>query len=276
MRRVPCRPDRTPMPQADPSTQTLQRMALAQAECQVPVAVTHFLPAAPRQGRGTFPQRQGQHFLRSSVRRTRNPDRLLTRRAGLLRLPARSRKDRNCLYCADCSADSAMNPLAIQHGETCRFWRCRNWPPWCDERKAGAKQASGIVLAELPRPRYLRLEAREPEGHLFNQRVGSLLQEQRQLDAEVLRGSEVDDKLVSRRLFDRDVGWFSSAQDFADGAGCLAELLDVNWCIGHEPAGIHIAPVWVHGRQALVRRETDDVLSLREQGSVRDDEHRMR
>ena len=65
---------------------------------------------------------------------------------------------------------------------------------------------------------------------LFNHLVGALLELQRHLEAERLRGFEVDDELKPARQYDRQVSWFRlksrrPAPDLPDGSNPFWPLL---------------------------------------------------
>ena len=77
---------------------------------------------------------------------------------------------------------------------------------------------------------------------------------------ERLRGLEIDDQPVFRRLLHGQVGWFGALEDFVDiGSGALNHIVEVR-AVAHETARFHILLGPEHPRLAdasmrgLIRR----------------------
>ena len=86
-------------------------------------------------------------------------------------------------------------------------------------------------------------------GHdLFNQRVGTLLHERRDLKPERLGGLEIDDQLKTHRLLHRKFAGLCTAENFIDCVGRAPKLVNVDGRVRNEPAGVDVTPVWVHCR----------------------------
>ena len=61
---------------------------------------------------------------------------------------------------------------------------------------------------------------------LFDHLVGELLKVRRHVEAQRLRGLEIDDELILRRRLHRHVGWLLTFQDAVDVAGAAAIQVD--------------------------------------------------
>ena len=98
---------------------------------------------------------------------------------------------------------------------------------------------------------------------LFDQLVGSDDQQLRDLQAECLRGREIDDQIELGRLFDRDVGRLGPAQYFVDVLGTSPVQILLVCGIGHEaPRGDQLSSA-MHRWQPCIQRQGIEAIGMR-------------
>src|SRR5262249_55169212 len=69
-------------------------------------------------------------------------------------------------------------------------------------------------------------------------------------DSDRLGGNQVYDKAESSWLFDRDIGWLRSAQNFVDELGGAPPEVREVWPVGHQTTRFDEIPAAVHRRQS--------------------------
>src|SRR5215472_3312313 len=82
------------------------------------------------------------------------------------------------------------------------------------------------------------------------------------LEAESLRGGEIDDKRELRRLLDWNVAWLRPAQNFVDEFGGTPELIREVWTVGHECSGLDKFAGIDDCRQPRAQRKRDDASTV--------------
>ena len=114
-----------------------------------------------------------------------------------------------------------------------------------------------------------RLEARSrlsKHSCSFDHLIGASEESRRDLEAEGLRGLEVNDQVEPGRLLDRKISWPRALQDLVDVSCRAMAALERVRSIGHQAADLHEGTDLVHRREAMLDRKFRDPLTKRIKG----------
>src|SRR5204863_10223916 len=92
--------------------------------------------------------------------------------------------------------------------------------------------------------------------------VGARQQCDRNLDAERLRGLEVDDKLELVGLLHRKIGWLFALEDTVDVASSMPVEIDIIDTVRRQSAIARVIAQRIDSRKAVLRCEREDQLAI--------------
>src|SRR5882724_2866496 len=97
-----------------------------------------------------------------------------------------------------------------------------------------------------------------------NDLIRPLQQRLRDVQAERLRGLEVDDQLKLRRLLDGQVARLGALEDLVDeDRRAPPDIVDIR-AVGDQPAGLDVLPVRIHRGEPALGSLLSDLLAMRE------------
>src|SRR6516162_10934973 len=96
----------------------------------------------------------------------------------------------------------------------------------------------------------------------FDHLVGAQQERLRNGQAECLGGREIDDKLESGWLLDRNITGLCATQNLVDQLGRAPELIRVVWAVGHETARLNKRAGIEHRRQSRAERKRHDASTV--------------
>src|SRR5215470_13148875 len=98
----------------------------------------------------------------------------------------------------------------------------------------------------------------------------------RNLQAQSLRGFQIDHQFELRRLLDGQVGGLGTLENLGHVDRDLSVQLHTARTISYQASGFRMRPPPVYGRQAALNREVCDPFSLADEGRVRQDDEPIR
>src|SRR6266699_1538481 len=131
-----------------------------------------------------------------------------------------------------------------------------------------ADHAGTCPFIGVKRSRRLRArnDAIDPTADMrasFDHLVGLLLEVQRYVEAERLRGLEIDEQLERSRLLDRQFARLCALQDFIDENRSPLEISSVVCRVGDQPPSLCCVTIARHDREVVLGRELHDYARLR-------------
>ena len=96
--------------------------------------------------------------------------------------------------------------------------------------------------------------------------IGAGEESRRDLEAEGLRGPEIDDQVEPGRLLDRKISWPRALQDLVDVSCRAMAALERVRSMSHQAADLHEGTDLMHRRKAMHDRKFRDPLTKRIKG----------